>query len=176
MYPEYTPSTGDPGPPPPPVAHPAGPVPPSAPKCSRLCLALRSLSCGKAPFQRPASACGVKPSPAATATLISCPRNNQPGAWHLVFVKSLQLLLPETYHTSQHLISGWAEGLGFPARWRLLGGQTTLFMDGARLVGTEEERLCSVVFGHHKGLISWNSFTPISGSSGNVSAQAKASS
>lgn len=64
------------------------------------------------------------------------PRNNQPGAWHLVFVKSLQLLVPETYHTSQHLISGWAEGLGFATRWRLPGGQTTLFMDGAQLVGT----------------------------------------
>lgn len=100
----------------------------------------------------------MKPSPAATAPLIACPRNNQPGAWHLVFVKSLQLLVPETYHTSQHLISGWEEGLGFPAvptRWQLPRGQTTLFMDGAQLVGAEEERLCSIVFGHHKGLISW---------------------
>ena len=43
---------------------------------------LCSLSCGKATFQRAASACGVKPSPAATATLISCPWNNQPGAWN----------------------------------------------------------------------------------------------
>ena len=136
MSPEYTPSTGNPGPPPPPVAHPAGPVPPSAPKCSRLCPALCSLPCGKARFQRPASACGGKPSLAAAAALISCPRNNRPGAWHLVFAKSLQLLVPVTYHTSQHLISGWAEGVGFAARWQLPGGQTTLFMDGARLVGT----------------------------------------
>ena len=101
------------------------------------------------------------------------------GGKGVMFVKSLQLLVPETYHTSQHLISGWEEGLGFPAvptRWRLPRGQTTLFMDGPQLLGAEEEWLCSIVFGHHKGLISWNSFTPSWGSSGNVSAQAKSSS
>lgn len=108
------------------------PAPPNAADCLALC----SLPCGKARFQRPASACGGKPSPAAAAALISCSRNNQPGAWHLVFAKSLQLLVPVTYHTSQHLISGWAEGMGFAARWQLPGGQTTLFMDGAWLVGT----------------------------------------